>query len=191
MSFLHAEGFTRTCRCLRQRHLPCGLLGDFVTINPEVLCNLLVQIIAKNLLILTVLIWLAKTSVICSCCQRLIKQYANVKFVASLYNMGGPKTRVNQVLERVDSVLLQKKRSVPQQKAMLQETFDAAVKENQEEFGMEVIAFADAASADNSISRHDYIPSTLCCFCAASRSNAECNGGVQAPGEFCCVCSVC
>lgn len=66
--------------------------------------------------------------------------------------------------------------------AVLQETFDAAVKENQDEFGMEVNMFTFCAQLLQRQQKALFpalsISSTPCCFGAARGSNAECSGRV-------------
>lgn len=73
-------------------------------------------------------------------------------------------------------------------KAVLQETFDAAVKENQDEFGMEVnmLTFCGQLMQPQQKALFPAL-SISSCFGAARGSNAECGGRVQASGEFCCV----
>ena len=75
------------------------------------------------------------------------------------------------------------------QTAMLQETFDAAVKENQEEFGMEVNVFTFCAQLMQQQQKHNFPPceeqSNPCCFGAARGSDTECCRRIQAPGDFC------
>lgn len=76
---------------------------------------------------------------------------------------------------------------------MLQDTFDAAVKENQEEFGMEVnVSTKLMQQVQTAVSPVLCLHQALRAVVGAARgSNAECHGGVQAPGELCCACSMC
>ena len=82
--------------------------------------------------------------------------------------MGGPKTRITQVsswLQAAGKPLC----AVITCVLLVQESFDAAVQENRDEFGME--------ACNGAINQPEIF--TIHCissFCAGTRSTAECNG---------------